>query len=44
MNTLALKHPDSYKAFITQYPDRAQWTRVATLTHAVMNADRRLDD
>ena len=44
MNNLALKHPDSYKSYITKEPDRAQWTRVSVMTHAVMTADRREDE
>jgi hypothetical protein len=43
MNDLALKHPQSYKSYITREPERAQWTRVSVMTHAVMEADRRAD-
>lgn len=43
MNDLALKHPDSYRAYIAQEPERAQWTRVSVMTQAVMAADRRED-
>jgi len=44
MNDLALRHPKSYKGYISTEPDRAQWTRVSVMTHAVMAADRREDD
>jgi hypothetical protein len=44
MNDLALKHPNSYKSYITKDPERAQWTRVSVMTHAVMAADRRADE
>jgi len=44
MNNLALKYSKSYKTYATSKPDWAQWTRVAVMTHAVMAADRRMDE
>lgn len=39
-NSLALKHPASYKEFITnqEAEDHAQWTRVFVMPHAVVGA------
>jgi hypothetical protein len=44
MNDLALKHPRSYKTYVATEPERAQWTRVSVMTHAVMVADRKAEE
>ena len=43
MNSLALKHPTSYRTYMNDYPDEVQWTCVLVMTHAVMTADRKVD-
>lgn len=43
MNDVALHHPKSYKS-VTSDSERAQWTQVSVMTHAVMAADRREEE
>lgn len=43
MNSLALRHPTSYSAYMNDHPNEAQWTRVSVTTHAVMRADRKAE-
>jgi hypothetical protein len=40
MNNLALKRPETYKNYMKseKYKDRAQWTRVSVMPHAVVAA------
>lgn len=43
MSSLALIHPTSYKGYIKDHPEDAQWTRVSVMTRAVTTADGNYD-